>query len=224
MLVHELFDGAAWVDSRSRLTNTNGTPVVSATPNGDGRLLGDNYALTFADVVVGVSANVTVGTDAPDNKARRTLAVVLDGATIHKEVIPGLDLVFSGLGTFTAAWTALVAAGEFLGVFDAFGAGAGIQQVPRRYRVRNIGTGTASNCKAYLPPQVKWTKQVGDTFFFVKPFAEGATEKQEGGGSVKVMSYHLSIVGVAGAGAGKTAELPTLLAISQTARYTTVRP
>lgn len=207
MLIHELFEGAAWVDSRARLTNTNGTPLVSAVSNESGRRIPDNYSLTFADVVVGVSANVTIATDAPDNKYRGVKAVVLDGATIHRDVIPGLDLVFSGLGTFTAAWTATVKVGEFLGTFDAFGGSAGTQQVPRRYRVRNAGTGTVSNAKARLLPMVRSTAQVGLVFSMIKPFAEGATEKQEGGGSVKVMSYALSILNVAGAGAGKTAEL-----------------
>lgn len=207
MLIHELYNGAAWVDSSSRLTNTTGTPVVSAPANFDGRAIADTYFLVFSAVVAGVSANVTVTTSSPNNPYRHTKAVLLDGVTIHKDVIPGLSLIFSALGGFTAAWAAEVEVGEFLGTFDAFGAGAGLPLVATRYRVRNTGTGTASVAKARILPNVKWVKKIGTVFSLVKPFAEGSTEKQAGGGSVRVMPYVLTIANVTGVGGAKTAEV-----------------
>jgi hypothetical protein len=181
-----------------------GTPVVSALANRDGRAIADDYFLTFAAVVVGVSANVTVTTTSPNNPYRHTKAVVLDGATPHTDVIPGLTLIFSANGGFTGAWTATVKVGEFLGTFDAFGAGAGVPSAGVRHRVLNDGTGAVSNSKARILPIVKWVKKVGTVFTGVKPFAEGATEKIAGGGSSRVVPYVLTISAVAGAGAAKT--------------------
>jgi hypothetical protein len=204
MLRDQIFEGAAWVDSDSRPTNTTGTPVVSAVANRDGRGLADEYFLTFAAVVVGVSANVTVTTTSPNNPYRATRAVALDGLTVHKDVIPGLDIVFSANAGFTGAWAATIKVGEFLGTFDAFGGGAGVPSAGVRHRVLNDGTGAVSNAKARVLPTVKWVKKVGTVFSGVKPFAEGSTEKVAGGGSSRVVPYVLSISAVAGAGAGKT--------------------
>lgn len=204
MLIDKIFEGGVWVDSDSRVTNTVGTPITSAAANRDGRAIADEYFLTFAAVVVGTSANVTVTTTSPNNPYRHTKAVVLDGVTVHKDVIPGLDMVFSANGGFTGAWTATIKVGEFLGTFDAFGGGAGVPSAGVRHQVANTGTGAVSSAKARLIPIVKWVKKVGTVFSVVKPFAEGATEKVQGGGSSRVVPYVLSISAVAGAGAAKT--------------------
>jgi hypothetical protein len=92
-LLSKKFVSGAWTDIRARLTNTTGTPLVSAAWNGDGRGIADNYFLAFAAVIAGTSANVTVTSDAPNNPYKATRAVVLDGVTVHKDVIPGLDIV-----------------------------------------------------------------------------------------------------------------------------------
>lgn len=206
MLKDQIFIGAAWVDAEARLTNSSGTPLVSATPNGDGRLIADDYLLSFAAVVAGVSANVSVVTTSPNNpyKTAAPKAILLDGVTLHKDIIPGVSLVFSAQGTFTNAWTATVNVGTFDGTYDAFGGGAGVPSAGTRHRVLNNGTGAVSAAKARLIPIAKWVKKVGTVFSGIKPFAEGATEKQAGGGSQRVTPYVISISAVAGAGAAKT--------------------
>lgn len=206
-LRNKLWNGAAWVNSDVRLSNTTGTPLVSAAWNGDGRAIADEYFLTFAASVPGVSANVTVGTSAPNSPYRHTKAVVLDGVTIHKDVIPGLDLVFDDDAGFINAWTATIKIGEFLGTFDAQGVDAGVPSAGVRYQVLNDSTGAVSNAKARLLPNAKWVKKVGTVFSTVRAFAEGATEKVAGGGSNRVMPYVITIHSVAGAGALKTAEV-----------------
>lgn len=204
-LKDQLFIAGVWQDAASRLTNNTGTPVASATANGDGRAIADVYSLTFANVVAGTSADVTVGTSSPNNPyGGETFAVSLDGATVYSDIIPGVDLVFSNNGGFTNAWTATVNVGEFLGTFDAFGGGAGVPSAGVRHRVLNDGTGAVSSAKATLLPIAKWVKKTGIVFDTVRNFAEGATEKQAGGGSSQVVPYVISIDNVAGAGAAKT--------------------
>jgi hypothetical protein len=206
-LLNKLWDGAAWVASLVRFTNDTGTPIVSAVWDGDGRALADEYALSFAAVIAGVSANVTVQSSAPNNPYRATRAVVLDGVTVHKDVIPGLDIVFSNNGGFLNTWAATVKVGEYLGTFDSAGVGAGVPGAGVRYQVLNNGTGAVTNAKARLLPNAKWTAKVGKVFAIMRPFAEGATEKVAGGGSSRVMPYVLTITAIAGAGGAKTCTL-----------------
>lgn len=208
MLRDRIFTGGVWTDSDARIVLGTGTPLVSAAANRDGRAIADVYALAFSDVVAGVSATVTATTTSPNNPygiaPNNTHAVILDGLTVHTDIIPGVSLIFSASGTFTAAWTVTVNVGEFLGTFDAFGGGAGVPSAGVRHQVYNDGTGAVSNAKARLLPIVKWAAKTGIVFYGVKPFAEGATQKTAGGGSVRVMPYVISISATAGAGAGKT--------------------
>lgn len=205
MLKDQLFISGVWTDSAVRKTNGTGTPILSAGNGGDGRAIADVYALTFAAVVAGVSANVTVGASSPNNPyGGQTFAVNLDGTTVYKDVIPGVDLVFSSSGSFLNTWTGTVNIGEFLGTFDAFGGGAGTPSTGVRHRVVNDGSGAVSDSEATLLPIAKWVKKTGVVFESVRNFAEGATEKQAGGGSNQVVPYVISIDTVAGAGGSKT--------------------
>jgi hypothetical protein len=203
-LIDQLFISGVWVDANSRLTNTSGTPVVSALFNGQGRALSDEYSLTFNTVVAGTGANVVVQSLSPNNPYRATKAILLDNATVYKDVIPGISLVFSNNGGFTNGWTASVKVGEFLGTFDAFGGDAGTPSDGVRHRIHNTGTGAVSAAKARILPIAKFVKKTGNVFDSIKFFAEGATEKTAGGGSARVMPYVMTITGTAGAGAGKT--------------------
>lgn len=207
-LVNQVFDGAAWVDSSVRQSALTGTPLVSVAANGSGEALADNYVLTFSAVVPGVSANVAVATTSPNNPHKTaSKAVVLDGATVHKNIVPGYDIIFSNAGGFTNAWTVTLLVGQYLGTVDASGGGAGVPTAAARQRAYNAGTGAVSNALAGLRNIVKPFKKVGSVFISVKGFAPGSTEKTAGGGSSRVMPYVLTISGVAGAGAGKTCNL-----------------
>lgn len=204
MLKDQILIAAVWTDTDLILTNTNGTPVASAVSNADGRGLADTYTLSFASVVAGVSADVTVTPSSPNNPYTSTQNVLLDGVTEYKDIVPGITLIFSSNGGFTNAWNATVKIGEFLGIFDAFGGGAGVPSAGVRHRVINNGTGAVSAAKATLLPIAKWVKKIGRVFDTVRNFAEGATEKQAGGGSSQVKPYVISISNVAGVGAAKT--------------------
>lgn len=205
MLKDQLLIAAVWTDAAARLTNTTGTPVVSAVANGDGRAIADVYTLDFSAVTPGVSADVAVGTSSPNNPyGGETHTVDLDALTEYTDIIPGVTLVFDDDGGFTNAWAATINVGEFLGTFDAFGGGAGVPSAGVRHRVLNDGTGAVSDAKATLLPIAKWVKMIGIVFDTVRNFAEGATEKQAGGGSSQIIPYAITIDDVAGAGAGKT--------------------
>lgn len=206
-LVDQIFEGGGFVNSAARFTNNTGTPILSAAPAGDGRAIGDSYALSFASVVAGTSANVTVLSSSPNNPYRATKAVVLDGVTIHKDVIPGVNLVFSASGSFGGTWAATVKVGEFLGTFDAFSGGAGVPSDGVRHRVTNDGTGAVSSSLARILPIAKWVKKTGRVFGIVRNFAEGATEKTAGGGSNRITPYVITVGTVAGAGSTKTCTL-----------------
>jgi hypothetical protein len=207
MLVNQIFDGAAWVDANNRLVNIVGTPIASVALNSDGQQLSDEYTLTFDTVVAGVSANATIVSLSPNNPYRATKAVLLDGATVHKNVIPGYDIVFSNAGGFLATWSSTIKAGQFGGTFDASGIGAGVPSAGVRQRAYNAGTGADSGCLAGLRTMIKEYKKVGSVFSKTENFAPNAVEKTAGGGSSRVMPYVLTITNTAGAGAGKTCDL-----------------
>jgi hypothetical protein len=203
----QIFVGGVWVDANVRLTNGTGTPVVSAVDNGTGEGIADIYTLAFSDVIAGTSANVTIGTQSPNNKYKgRVRAVALDGVTVHNDVIPGVGLVFSNNGGFLATWTATVNVGTWLGTFDAFGVGAGVPSAGERVRVQNTGTGVVSGAKAQLEKRALLRRHTGNALASIKPFADGATVKMVGGTS-QVTNYALTIANIAGAGAGKTCDL-----------------
>lgn len=202
----EIFD-VTWKDANVRLTNTSGNPLVSAVDNQSGEAIADIYTMTFSAVIAGTSANVTLGTQSPNNKYKgRVRAVALDGVTVHNDVIPGLGIVFSANGGFLGTWTATVYVGTFFGTFDAFGAGAGVPTAGERIRVQNTGTGIVSGAKAQLEKRALLRRHTGNALSSIKPFAEGATVKVVGGTN-QVTNYALTIANIAGAGAGKTCDL-----------------
>lgn len=205
MLKDQLFIGAAWEDSVARLTNDTGTPVLSADSNGDGRAIADVYALDFSAVTAGVTGDILVTTSSPNNPYNGAIHTVdLDGVTEYNDIIPGVTLIFSNAGGFLNTWAATINVGEFLGTFDAFGGGAGVPSAGVRHRVLNDGTGAVSAAEATLLPIAKWVKKTGIVFETVRNFAEGATEKQAGGGSQQVVPYQITIDDVTGVGAAKT--------------------
>jgi hypothetical protein len=204
MLDDEVFIGGVWVSSAVRFTNDAGTPITSVADIGDGEALADDYTLALSGVAGG-TATVTVGTTSPNNpyKGRVAAGVALDGLTIYKNIIPGIALVFSNTGA--NGNSATVHVGEYLGTMDSFGVDAGVPSDAIRHRVVNTGTGAVSNASAALKTQAVMVKKTGNALQLVRPFADGATEKVQGGGSERTTPYALTISAVAGAGAGKTA-------------------
>lgn len=96
-------DGGVWYrldagsGSGKSWRNTNGTPIVSVTPNQERLLVAGIYKITVSSVT-GTSAVINVeaqGDDAPKNPVTQSgITVTNDGTTANKNVIPGLSIVF----------------------------------------------------------------------------------------------------------------------------------
>lgn len=205
-LKDQIFVGGVWVDSAVRITNDSGTVLVSGTDQGNGEAISDEYNLTLS-AVSGGTGTITVGTLSPNNpyKGRVRTGVALDGTTIRRDVVPGVGLVFSASGVNTN--TATVKVGVYLGTFDAFGVGAGVPSAGTRHKVVNDGSGAVSDAKVRLLVQAVLVKKTGNALAYVRPFAEGATEKQAGGGSTRTMPYAISVINVSGSGVNKIGDL-----------------
>jgi hypothetical protein len=205
-LEDQIFEGAAWVASSVRFSNTTGTPLASASDLADGEALADIYSLAISGVVGG-AGTVTVGTDAPNNpyKGRVANGVLLDGVTVYRNIIPGVGLVFSA--TSANGNVAQVKVGVYFGTFDSFGVGAGVPSAATRHRVVNTGSGAVSGAQVSLKTQAVMYKKTGNALQLVRPFADGADEKTAGGGSERTMPYALSISNTSGAGSARIADL-----------------
>lgn len=201
----QIWNGAAWVDSALRTANLVGALLAAAAESATGEALADEYTLTLS-AVAGGTGTVTVQTLSPNNpyNGRQALGVALNGATTYKNIVPGVTLTFTA-GQVNGAQSR-VYVGQYLGTFDAFGAGAGVPSASTRHRVYNDGAGAVSVSVAQLLTQAVMYKQIGNALLYVEPFADGATEKLLPG-STRTQPYNLTVANVAGAGAGKTADL-----------------
>lgn len=207
-LKDQIFVSGVWVDSAVRFTNDAGTMLTSAQDNADGEALSDDYTLT-ASAVSGGTGTIAVAASSPNNPYGMTghntfTGVVLNGVTQYRNIIPGLILVFSN--TTANGNTSTVHVGVYQGTFDAFGVDAGIPSTALRHQVVNTGTGAVADAVARLLTQAVMIKQTGNALAYVKPFADGATEKLAGGSS-QTLPYNLTISATAGSGGGKTATL-----------------
>lgn len=214
-LQDQIFEGAAWVPSIERFTNTVplndiSKPVSSIVPNYSGEALADVYTLTFTDVDTIVhTAKVYVQTAAPNNPYRNQIGILIDidGITIYNNVIPGYDIVFSGSASFLNSYEAEVRVGTFQGTFNAYGEDAGTPGVGKQHRVKNTDSGAAADCKVTLKPIVIQIRRTGTIFELVKPYADAAAEKVSGGGSQRVMPYHITVENLAGIGIEATLDI-----------------
>lgn len=203
MIDDQLFIGGGWVSSAARYANTSGAAITAVSDLATGEALADEYSLILS-LVGGGTGTVTVNTASPNNpyKGRVVAGVPLDGATVNKNIIPGIGIVFSGASANGNAGTVYV--GLYLGAFDAFGVDAGTPFAVTRHRVVNTGSGPVSNALASLKTHAVMVKMVGNALSKVMPFADGATEKETGD---RTTAYTLTISAVAGSGGGKTCTL-----------------
>lgn len=204
-LKDQIFVSGSWVDSAVRSSNDTGTMLTSAQESASGEALADDYTLT-ASAVAGGTATITVNTTSPNNPYKGLVAtgVALDGVTQYRNIIPGVILVFSNTTANTNVSTVRI--GVYAGTFDAFGVGAGTPSAALRHQVLNNGTGAVADAVARLLAQAVMVKMTGNVFSYIKPFASGATEKLNPG-STRTQPYHLTVINVAGVGAGKTCDL-----------------
>lgn len=204
-LIDQIDIAGTYTASGVRGSNTVGTPVLSAVLLGTEEEISDNYVLTVS-ARVGGTGTVTVSASANNPfKGKVVTLVPFDGVTVVSTVVPGVGIVFNATGADLN--TADVKIGDYQGTFDASGAGAGVPTVGKKHRVLNNGASSVTGSIALLLSQAVWTRKIGRVFEYAKPFAEGATEKVAGGGSNRTMPYLMTIAGVVGVGAAKTANL-----------------
>jgi hypothetical protein len=202
-LIDKINLAGAWTASSARFANTTGVMIASAVDGANGESLADVYTLNLS-AVAGGTGTVTVETSSVNNpyKGRIVANVPLNNATVINNVVPGINLVFATTGVNGDVST--VSVGSYLGTFDSSGAQAGVPSAGVRHQVQNTGTASVAAAKARLLTMALKYEKTGNVFLYIRKFAVGATEKVTGN---RTMPYALTISGIAGAGATKTANL-----------------
>lgn len=206
--LEEVQGSGTWVRADCRHTNSVGTPIFSSTANDTGEAIPGVYNLTFASVIAGTSATVTVTPTRSKNPYARNKAVSLDSTTVYNDVIGGVSLVFSNSGSFTGSWTAQVRIGYDHGNLNSYLPDSATPGTQRRIRVVNTGADTAEDCHATLRLNgtdlsslvISYVK-TGTVFTRIREFAEAATMKLTG---THCEPYLFEVSSVSGSGSSKT--------------------
>ncbi len=214
LLKHEYLDDATWRED-ANLANVTGTPLVSAVANYESSILADTYTLAFSSVVASSSATVSVATLSPHNpRSGVTRSVLLNNTTAHKDVIPGLSIIFSNSGSFTNSWTATIKVGQYAGART--GDGQVFQET--RHRVTNLSAvGVAQAQVVFYPQMLRVASQgaFGRVFAYLSPASLSAIVKSDSTG--RVMPYVASVANVASGRADLLIDgllLPSILNLS----------
>ena len=204
-LKDQLFISGVWTDADARGNNLSGTPLISAALNYTGQEIPDTYSLAIS-ARAGTTGTVTVSASSNNPFNGRVITgVTMDDATVIKNVIPGVSLVFDNAAADGNIGEIII--GNPYGSFDASGIGAGVPTTGLRHRVLNDSVSDVSDAAVELRTQAIQVKMSGLALDMVDIFAEGATEKTAGGGSDRVMPYSLTISAVSGSGGSKIATL-----------------
>ena len=155
---------------QSRFENTISTPVLSISWLDNGEAIAGAYTIAFTS---GTSVNVTC--DDPKNEHVQTgKTVVADDATVNKDVIPGVGIVFSS--SSASGWTAKVSVGAFMAGdgsssrrFNTGTIEAGELSTQRKIAAINVGSESSSETEVYaLPGLFVGGTDVDDFVAFVK--------------------------------------------------------
>jgi hypothetical protein len=130
--------------------NDVGTPIVSVAKATNNLARAGIYTLTFTAITPGVQATCVVAAIDPHDPSRNPggVTVLLDGTTVHANVIEGLGLVFSSSGSFNSSWTGRIFYGAFYDSSDSSTNSitregtivAGSDSTPQRLAARNDGS------------------------------------------------------------------------------------
>lgn len=213
--IEEIQGSGVWVDMRARLTNIVGAPVALAVANDTGQAIAGAYTIIFhhtegdtapEDVEPGTSGNVFVLTSSPDNPYRNTTgrAVNLDGETVYRDLVGGLDITFSDDPGFSTNWVAEIRVGHSFGAVAAYGTTAGLATDSRRIRVRNPDPDAAQNVRAVVTRHAKLFPTAGIVFEKLLDFAASAVEKITGG---QVQPYSVTVENKTGSDETTTADI-----------------
>jgi len=171
---YKRLDGAGGENQSWR--NTTGTPIVSVAPNTEGNLIAGIYNISFAtgSVVPGVSATALIGCSDPKNPNINTspgVTVNLNGSTANKNVIRGLDIVFSSSGSFNESWAGKVYVGAYFVSpsqetrVTAFGTqDAGVTSAAQRLAIRNDGSTIGIDCSVKIVNKARFKHTNGTPF------------------------------------------------------------
>lgn len=203
----ELFLSGVWTESLNRYVNSSGTLLTSVVGTDRAGLIADTYTLVLS-AVAGSSATVTISTGSPNNpwNGRVVAGVTISvAAPLDTTTLPGLGLEYNN--TPANGWTSTITVGEQKGTFQAGGASAGVASTGVRHRVTNTGADELLQCKARVLTQAIYLPISGTgPFNYMEGFADGAVEKTDPD-TGQLLPYVLTLSGVTGAGASKTANL-----------------
>lgn len=168
--VKKLRGGVYWgLEESSR--NVTGTPIISVAKSGTGNQRAGIYVLTFTNVVPGTSATCHVACADPHNPSRDAVGkpVLLDGTTVHKTIIEGLQLVFSASLSFNSGWEGRVYYGAFYDTNDSTEQSvlnegtveAGTTVGTDRLVVENEGSDLAASCSVRVVNGVRFVNDAG---------------------------------------------------------------
>lgn len=171
----ELRDGGAPTDPdaslRARFENTINAPINSISWLENGEAIAGAYTVAATG-----ASTVNVTCEDPKNEHVGTgITVTADDATVNKNVVPGVGIVFSS--SLASGWTAKVSVGALM---DGAGATSrrlnvgtvqsGTTSTQRQIAARNVGTNDSSDTYVYaLPGMFVDGVDVADWVLIVRP-------------------------------------------------------
>lgn len=138
---------------QSRFENTINTPVNSISWLDNGEAIAGDYTVAATS---GTTVNVTCA-DPKNEHVGTGITVVADDATVNKNVVPGVGIVFSS--SLASGWTAKVSVGAFMAsdgsTVQRLNVGtieAGNLSTQRRISATNVGSESSSDTEVYALP------------------------------------------------------------------------
>lgn len=136
-----------------RFENTINLPIVSAAWLDNGEAIAGDYTIA----AVSASAVDVTPQDSKNEHGGASLGVIADGATINKNVLPGVGLVFSA--SLANGWTAKVSIGALMDSggttsrrFNVGTVEAGAMSTQRQIAARNVGSEDSTSTEVYALP------------------------------------------------------------------------
>jgi len=137
----------------ARFENTINAPIVSISWLDNGQAIAGDYTIAATG-----ASTVNVTPEDPKNEHVATgVTVVADGATVNKDTLPGVGIVFSN--SLASGWTAKVSVGALMDGAGAtsrrFNVGTievGNLSAQRQIAARNVGTQDSNDTEVYALP------------------------------------------------------------------------
>lgn len=138
---------------QSRFENTINSPIISISWLDNGEAIAGDYTVAATGAA---TVNITPE-DAKNEHGQTGKTVVADDATVNKDVVPGVGIVFSS--SLANGWTAKVSVGAFMAGdgstarrFNVGTVEADDISTQRRIAARNVGSEDSSDTEVYSLP------------------------------------------------------------------------